>query len=97
MHASRNRIHRMMNIHSEIQQAARNQDPRQLMHDSRRRFRVIHHVVTNHDVEALIAKRQRLAHRSYCRSTALPARKETSITNREGIDSDSMWRTEVED
>src|SRR6185295_7829893 len=58
---------------------------------------MVHHVVTDHDVETPIAKRQRLAHRGNRRSTTLPARKETSITNGERIDPDSMLRTEVED
>src|SRR4029079_8519740 len=56
-----------------------------------------HHVVTNHDVETTIAKRQRFTHRRNCRSTTLPTRKEASITNSERINSDSMLRTEVED
>src|SRR6185369_11289672 len=97
MRRSRNRVHRMMNIHREIQHASRNEDARELAYDSSRRFRMVHHVVTNHDVETPIAKRQRFTHRSNCRSTSLPARKETSITNSERINSDPMCRTEVED
>src|SRR6185369_4662380 len=58
---------------------------------------MVDHVVTNHDVETPIAKRQRLTHCSNCRSTTLPARKQVSITHRERINSDSMLRTEVED
>src|SRR5215213_8492355 len=56
MHTSRNRINRMMNVHREIQQAARNEDPRQLMHDSGRRLSMVDDVVTDHDMKALIGK-----------------------------------------
>src|SRR5215211_6192940 len=85
MHTSRNRVNRMMNIHREIQHAFRHEDPRELTHDSHGRLRMIDYVIADHDVEASIAKRQRLTHRSHCRHTTLPARKETSITNREWI------------
>src|ERR1044072_9215543 len=58
---------------------------------------MVHHVITNHDVETPVAKRQRLNNRSNGRRTTLPARKQASITNGERINSDSVLRTEVED
>src|ERR1044072_385464 len=58
---------------------------------------MVHHVITNHDVETSITERQQFAHRSNCRRTTLPARQEILITDGKCINSDLMLRTEVED
>src|SRR5262249_32299331 len=87
----------VMDVDGEVKEAARNENSRQFAHDLARRFGVIDDVIAEHDIKASIRKRQRLTNRRYGLRVTLPARKQVSITNCQGIDADSAFRSKIED
>src|ERR1051326_1673367 len=87
----------MMNVDGEVKQAARNENPRQFADDLSRRLSMIDHVVAKHYIKTLVRERQRLTNCRYRLCSTLPARKQTSITNRERIDTDAMLSSKVKD
>src|SRR5262245_18996555 len=97
MHAGRERVKLMVNVNCEIEQPAGHENPRQLTDNLPRRLGMINYVIAEHHIKTLIRKRQRLTNRCYRLRASLPARKQTSITDAQRIDTDSVFRSKVED
>src|SRR5687767_12867567 len=97
MHPGRNAVNPMMEIHGEIKQPARRENPHQFPHNLGWRLSMIDDVVADHDVEALISERQRFADGSHRLRAPLPTRKQTAVTNRQRIYTNAMLAVETED